>query len=155
MSTHTITLQPVVINAPADIVWDILTDLDGYPEWNPFTVRAESTLEIGSGVDLYIPRGDKLMKQSFVLEIFNPPREVAWRLPKMLHKSVFNAYRTQKVTPIDDHRCSYQTSDTFDGWIAGKLYRSQGGWVLKNFNRLAEALKQRSEARFSGAGDPS
>ncbi len=149
MSTHTISLQPVVINAPAETVWQVLTDLERYPEWNPFTVRAESTLEIGSAVDLYIPRGQKMMKQSFVLEVFNPPREVAWRLPRMLHKAVFNAYRTQKVTPLNDERCTYQTSDTFDGWIAGKLYRSQSAWVLKNFTKLADALKERSEAQYA------
>ena len=148
MSTHTISLQPIVINAPAETVWQVLTDLERYPEWNPFTVRAESTLEIGSGVDLYIPRGEKMMKQSFVLEILDPPKEIAWRLPKMLHKSVFNAYRTQKIVPLDGARCTYQTSDTFDGWIAGKLYRSQSGWVLKNFNKLAAALKERSEAKY-------
>jgi hypothetical protein len=147
MSKHTISLQPVVINAPAATVWQVLTDLGRYPEWNPFTVRAESTLEIGSAVDLYIPRGQKMMKQTFVLEVFDPPKEIAWRLPRMLHKAVFNAYRVQKVTPLDDERCTYQTSDTFDGWIAGKLYRSQSGWVLKNFNRLAGALKERSEAQ--------
>lgn len=154
MSTHTISLQPVVINAPAETVWQVLTDLERYPEWNPFTVRAVSTLEIGSTVDLYIPRGKKMMKQSFVLEVFDPPKEVAWRLPKMLHKSVFNAYRTQKIVPLDDKSCTYQTSDTFDGWIAGKLYSSQSGWVLKNFNKLADALKERSEALYANERRP-
>jgi hypothetical protein len=143
-----------VINAPAETVWQVLTDLERYPEWNPFTVRAVSTLEIGSTVDLYIPRGEKMMKQSFVLEVFDPPSEVAWRLPKMLHKSVFNAYRTQKIVPLDDERCTYQTSDTFDGWIAGKLHSSQSGWVLRNFNKLADALKERSEALYANERRP-
>jgi len=154
MSTHTISLQPIVINAPAETVWQVLTDLGRYPDWNPFTVRAESTLEIGSTVDLYIPRGEKMMKQSFVLEVFDPPSEVAWRLPKMLHKSVFNAYRTQKIVPVDAERCTYQTSDTFDGWIAGMLYRSQSGWVLKNFNKLADALREQSEAQYADEQRP-
>lgn len=150
MSTHTITIEPVLINAPAETVWEVLTDLAGYPDWNPFTVRAESSLRLGEPVDLYIPRGKSMMKQSFVLEVFDPPSEIAWRLPKMLHKAIFNAYRTQKVVPVDAGRCTYQTSDTFDGWIAGKLYSSQGDWVRKNFNKLAAALKERAEARYPG-----
>ncbi len=148
MSTHTISIEPVLISAPAQTVWQVLTDFDSYPDWNPFTVRAESTLEIGSAVDLYIPRGQKMMKQSFVLEVFDPPNEIAWRLPKMLHKAIFNAYRTQKVVPVDNESCTYTTADTFDGWIAAKLYRSQSDWVLKNFNKLADALKRRSEALY-------
>ena len=150
MGEHTISIEPVLINAPAETVWEVLTDFAKYPDWNPFTVRAESSLEIGAPVDLYIPRGKSMMKQSFVLEVFDPPREIAWRLPKMLHKSVFNAYRTQKVVPVDAERCTYQTSDTFDGWIAGKLYSSQGDWVRRNFNKLATALKERCEAQYAG-----
>ena len=112
-------------------------------------MSATQRFEVGEPVDLYIPRGEKLMKQSFVLEVFDPPHEVAWRLPKMLHKAVFNAYRTQKVVPVDEDRCTYQTADTFDGWIAGKLYSSQGNWVRRNFGKLATALKERAEAQHA------
>lgn len=147
MSTHTISLDPVPINAPAETVWQVLTDFESYPDWNPFTVRAESSLEVGESVDLYIPRGKSLMKQSFVLEVFDPPREIAWRLRKMLHKAIFSAYRVQKVVAVDEGSCTYETSDTFDGWIAGKLYRSQNEWVQKNFKKLAAALKERAESQ--------
>lgn len=146
MSSHTISIEPVTINAPADLVWRVLTDFEQYPEWNPFTVRAESSLKLGEPVVLYIPRGKSLMKQTFVLEVFNPPREIAWRLPKMLHKAVFSAYRTQQIEALDDDRCTYVTRDTFDGWIAGMIYRSQGPWVARNFEKLAAALKARAES---------
>ena len=145
MSSHTISIEPVTINAPADLVWRVLTDFEQYPAWNPFTVRAESSLQPGEPVVLYIPRGKSMMKQTFVLEIFDPPREIAWRLPKILHKAIFNAYRTQQIEALDETSCTYLTRDTFDGWIAGKLYQSQGAWVAKNFEKLAAALKARAE----------
>ncbi len=147
MATHTISLDPVQINAPAETVWQVLTDFESYPDWNPFTVRAESSLEVGEPVVLHIPRGKSMMKQSFILEVFDPPREIAWRLPKMIHKAFFNAYRVQKVVPINEKSCTYETSDTFDGWIAGKLYRAQSDWVQNNFRKLAAALKERSESQ--------
>lgn len=150
MPTHTIAIEPVLINAPAEKVWAILTDFSLYPDWNPFTPRAESSLKIGEPVTLYIPMKDSMSKQTFVLEVFDPPREIAWRLPKLLHKAVFNAYRRQTVVPIDDGRCTYQTMDTFDGLIAGKLYKSQGDWVRRSFQDLAAALKQRAEAQHVG-----
>ncbi len=151
MATHTITLEPVAIDAPAEIAWRVLTDLERYPEWNPFTVRVESSLEIGAPVILHIRRGDSTMKQTFVLEVLDPPREIAWRLPKMLHKAIFSAYRTQQIEALDAGRCTYRTSDTFSGLLAGPLYRSQHEWVQRNFTALANALKARAEAFGNGA----
>jgi len=154
MATHTIALEPYPINAPAETVWTVLTDLKHYPDWNPFTPRIESSLEIGEPVTLHVKRGDSLSKMSFALEVFDPPHEIAWRLPKILHKAIFSAYRTQKVVPVDAESCTYQTSDTFDGWLARTLYNKQNEWVLKNFNRLAAALKERSEAQFADERRP-
>src|SRR6202012_2469277 len=42
------------IEAPASIVWEILTDLPRYGEWNPFCVRAESTLEVCAPIHMYL-----------------------------------------------------------------------------------------------------
>ena len=38
----------VVIDAPPEAVWDILTDLHRYPDWNPFVVSSEGSVEVGA-----------------------------------------------------------------------------------------------------------
>ena len=40
--------ETVEIAAPARVVWQVLTDMPRYNEWNPFCVRAESALEMGA-----------------------------------------------------------------------------------------------------------
>ena len=40
----------VEIDAPASLVWEVLTDLPRYGEWNPFCFQCESTLEMGAPV---------------------------------------------------------------------------------------------------------
>jgi len=44
--------QMVEINAPAKVVWDVICDMPRYNEWNPFCVRAVSTLEMGAAVEM-------------------------------------------------------------------------------------------------------
>ena len=39
--------ETVYIDAPAEVVWQVLTDLPSYGEWNPFVSRCESTLVPG------------------------------------------------------------------------------------------------------------
>ena len=147
MPKHTISIEPVSINAPSRLVWQVLTDFASYPDWNPFPVKAESSLKLGEPVVLTIPQGrkGKLMQQKFILEVFDAPNKIAWRLPKMGHKLLFNAYREQTITALSESSCSYTTSDTFAGLIAGKIYKAQAKWVEKNFDQMAEALKLRCE----------
>ncbi len=38
------------INAPAEVVWEVITDLARYPEWNPFCVECSSTMQPGDPV---------------------------------------------------------------------------------------------------------
>ena len=53
---HVITSVTVEIDAPAGFVWDVLVDYRRYPEWNPYTVAADSSLELGARIDLTLVR---------------------------------------------------------------------------------------------------
>lgn len=37
----------IEINAPAEIVWEVLIDLDRYAEWSPFIVKSAGTPAVG------------------------------------------------------------------------------------------------------------
>ena len=41
-------IAETMIEAPSTVVWDILTDLDKYEEWNPFIVSSEGEVAEGS-----------------------------------------------------------------------------------------------------------
>ncbi len=53
--THEVRSVTVEIAAPAQVVWDVLLDYARYPEWNPYTVRVESSCRLGEPVDLWLP----------------------------------------------------------------------------------------------------
>lgn len=56
--SHVIESVTVEIDAPATLVWDVLVDYPSYPEWNPYTVAVETTLEVGDPIDLTLPNPD-------------------------------------------------------------------------------------------------
>ena len=37
----------IEIDAPTETVWETLTKLENYPNWNPFIVSAEGTVAVG------------------------------------------------------------------------------------------------------------
>lgn len=46
--------RSVEIDAPAEVVWQVLTDGASYGEWNPFVTECSSTFEPGSPIDMKV-----------------------------------------------------------------------------------------------------
>jgi len=140
--------ETVTINAPAAVVWQVLTDLPSYPQWNPFTVKVESDLTLGNPVDLYLPKPGKsgeLMKQSEFVGTYEPEKSLAWGMT-MKHRWVLQARRDQLIEAIDEKSCRYVTTDSFKGLLANTVIKKQGDWIKQGFDSVAFALKARAES---------
>lgn len=144
----------VTINAPASIVWDILIDMDKYPEWNPFCVECNSTLEMGAPVEMklksYVDGGVEFFDNTEFVCAYEPEKLVSWELP---HYDAwpYPARRDQIIEKIDDETCSYVSVDAFLGPNGIHVMRFAGPWVKKAFDDTAIALKARAEAMHKAA----
>lgn len=150
-STNKVTSVRVEINAPAAFVWDILVDLSRYQEWNPYTVRVESTLKVGDEVHLYIANPDNPGADIHVVEhlvAFEPSRLLAWE-QRPTAECADAARRDQVLEAIGPLRCAYYTSDQFIGANADKIMSVYGDWVKSGFDRIAQALKSRAELLYA------
>ena len=78
MFRHTVCSDSVDIEAPVRQVWEILADVERYGEWNPFTTRVDTSLEVGSSVDLYVSLGPFRLKQPESIQDVVPPSLLAW-----------------------------------------------------------------------------
>ncbi len=67
------------IDAPPETVWDVLTDLDSYSDWNPFIVVAAGTPALGARLDLTL-RDVKGRENRFRPRVttFDETHEFAW-----------------------------------------------------------------------------
>lgn len=76
----------IEIDAPAERVWKVLTDLSSFPEWNPMIRRASGELNVGSRLEVrFEPEGRKGRTFRPRLTVVDPGRELRWtgwpRLP--------------------------------------------------------------------------
>ena len=142
-TAESITVQ---IEAPQSFVWDILVDLDRYPEWNPYTVRVESTLEIGTPIVLHLPDpakpGETFTSTEWVA-VVDGPRQLQYDTRDELDG--IHAVRNQWIEVLGEDRCSYRTTDEFTGVHAALVFDLQGQWVKDGFDAVAQALKARAE----------
>ena len=146
MFEHTVKSDRVEINAPQQLVWDILLDLKRYPEWNPFTHQVISTLRIDDPVDLYVAmpkRGER--KQREFIKAVDKPGYLAWGM-HMGSPWLLKALRTQNIEAIAVDRCQYFSDDHLQGLLTPVVKLIYSNSIHSGFNAVAYALKKRAES---------
>jgi hypothetical protein len=146
-----VTSEQVDIAAPAALVWEVLTDLKRYSEWNPFTVRVESTLQLNEPVDLHIPipgqEGQEMTVREYLVA-FEPERLLSWeQRPTTDNKDA--ARRDQYIEKVDEDRSRYFTTDIFLGVNADKVMDQFGPWVKSSFDAVAQGVKKQAETLYA------
>ena len=146
----------VEIDAPLDLVWQVMLDTEQYGEWNPFVERAETAQppKVGNPIVLHVrwasggtarsperitalepptagPDGTTTAVMSYVYE----------GLPAKL--GLVRGTRHQRLAQRPGGRTSYATVEEF----RGPLVRLAGpDRVADGFRRHAEALRKRAES---------
>lgn len=143
--------ETVEIAAPARVVWQVLTDMDRYNEWNPFCVRAASTLEMGAAVDMtlvnYAVPGTLIPNCEYICA-FEPERMISWEM-KWSEGWPYPARRDQVIESTGPASCRYVSTDAFMGTNGIHVFRFAGPWIKRAFDDSAHALKARAEALFT------
>jgi len=134
----------VEIDAPIDRVWRILTDFDGYSEWNTFTPKVETTLAIGDPIHLHARMiGERTMHRvEYVTR--NQPHTLGWEM-KMGGGFLLHAERIQVLTAIDANRTHYLTEDCFGGLLRPLVLGLFGRSMERGFTDCAVGLKKAAE----------
>jgi hypothetical protein len=71
----------IIIDAPPQAVWAVLSDVDSYESWNPYHVKVSADGEITPGRSLVVsiskPNGEQVTIKPHVIRM-EPERELTW-----------------------------------------------------------------------------
>lgn len=138
----------VTINAPVELVWQILTDFDSYGDWNGFCPTAINTsLEMGSPVDMMIDLGEGLSRQVEFICRVDENECIAWAMENKPEDPV-HAVRSQYLKKLSDTSCTYTSVDDFSGPGAAGMMEHFAAIVEAGFNRCAYDLQKHAEAMY-------
>jgi hypothetical protein len=146
------------IDAPADVIWSIMTDLPAYGEWNPFILRIRRrggpVAAVGDDILLRVRFGNGR-------EYDSPERIVTIQAPvtgadgvvratleyeyyNWLHRcGLIRGRRTQTLTQAPGHSTVYETWERIHGLLGFAISQRA---ITGGFRRHAHALKERAEA---------
>jgi hypothetical protein len=141
----------VEIAAPAERAWAVLVDLDEYHAWNTFTPSVRSTLIVGEPVHLEVVLGPRRRTRSVNhVEIVEAPHRLVWR-STLVHPRMLRTRRTQTIESLDEERCRYTSSETFEGLLAPLVDRVSRSAVQRGFTAVADGLRRHVEGHACGA----
>ena len=151
MSGIEVRTGPIRIEAPAAFVWDILTDVENYHRWNPFTPRARTDFRIGSAVHLWVRMGPLKMPMTETMSAFEPTRLIAWG-KTFGARWLLAALREQHLEAESGTSCVYRNTDRLSGALAPLVLRCFGGFMRRGFTDVGQGLKLHAEAEYAGKG---
>jgi hypothetical protein len=134
----------ILIQAPIDLVWTVLTDFDSYPGWNPFVRSIRGIKSVGEILEVQIqPPGGKGMTFRPEVLKFDLEKEFRWK-GKLLVRGVFDGEHYFILEKKGETTTRLIHGEVFTGilvsLLSGTLTKTGDGFRLMN-----EAIKAKCE----------
>lgn len=132
------------IAAPAARTWQVLSDTDSYPQWNPFVRRLDGTLTKGQRIEVRLQQGDSKPHtvKPRVVEV-EPGRSFAW-LGHVGLPGMFGARHRFSVEPTSDGASQLIQHETLSGLLTPLFRRMLTQETPIAFAALNDALALRT-----------
>ena len=134
----------IIIDASPEKVWQVLTDLDKYPEWNPFVCHAIGKAEIGRTVDIDFQSDSTGMKLHCTVVRLQPNRELSWTYHAM-HPILFRGEHIFTIEPLGENRVRFINREEFNGLLVFTQAKDIDTNTKRGFEAMDKALKACAE----------
>jgi hypothetical protein len=140
----------IEIDAPAERVWELLTDFASYPQWNPFIRTISGQPITGQRLEVRIepPGGRGMTFKPMVLNA-EDNRELRW-LGHLLVAGLFDGEHSLAIQPLDENRVRFIQREVFRGLLVALFASSLDTNTQRGFEEMNRALKERAEAPLAG-----
>ena len=132
------------ITAPAERVWDVLTDFAAYPRWNPFIRQIDGVLAPRARLRVQIrPPGGRVMTFRPIVLRVEDGRHFSWR-GRTFVPGLFDGEHAFDVEPAAG-RVRFVHAEVFRGLLVPLLARTLRTRTRQGFEAMNVALKARVE----------
>jgi hypothetical protein len=136
------------IQAPAQVIWDLIYDTESWPDWNPFFVHAEGAIRLGGplNIDLALPAGGVKRIDGTVLE-WVPLEQLHWKVTA--NHGLVRTIHYVEIDALAEVGCIISTGGIVGGFLGKTAARQTGGFYKAGFAAMNAALKERAEADWA------
>jgi hypothetical protein len=134
----------IEIQASPEKVWQTLTRLDKWPEWNPFIHHAIGKAQVGEAVDITFRSASKEMTLQCLVIKAELNRELCWKYHVVL-PGLFRGEHSFVIEPIGNNRVRLVDREIFNGLLVPLQAKDIDTNSRRGFEEMDQALKARAE----------
>ncbi len=135
----------IEIDAPAEAVWEVIKDFDGWARWNPLYIETNGSLQPGQSIQFTVSvPGMKPQKGGATVYSVTPPWLLEYGLVNL--GGLLRAFRFVDIHQTGPDRCTVSNGEIMSGPIGQMLGRVLGERVRQGLQGMNEALKKLVEA---------
>ena len=133
-------------------VWTTLTDLQTYPQWNPFIEKIDGELTVGAKLDVRLqPADERGITMHPTVQAAEPGRELRW-IGHLMIPGIFDGEHRFLIEEAGPGRVRFTQSERFGGIMVPLLWKKlRDGGTAKGFRAMNEALARRVAERRAAA----
>lgn len=135
------------VQAPAEVIWEILADVSGWPDWTTIYPKAAGKVGYGESLTLTLalPGEEHRVVTPTVLD-WTPNEAIHWRSSAV--GGLVTSVRYLEIERLHDAGCVFSNGEIFGGLLGSRLARRQRRALRAGFTALGDSLRERAEAAW-------
>lgn len=135
------------VQAPAEVIWEVVYDIARWSEWNPHYAEASGTIRIGEKLDLTVVLpGMKPQKTRATVLEWVPNEQLHFQTVSF--GGLIRGTRYVEIEQLADESCIVANGEILGGLLGPTLSRSIGPKIYRAIRGMNEALKELAERRW-------
>ncbi|HZZ31202.1 MAG TPA: SRPBCC domain-containing protein [Phenylobacterium sp.] len=134
----------VGVQAPAEVIWEVLSDLKSWGEWCKLYPKAAGEIHIGSTLDLTLALPGRPQEEIHptVLE-WVPNEQLHWRLTML--GGLVKTTRYFEIETLAEASCIVSNGELIAGLMGPSVGKRMGRTIYRAFVEMNDELKARAE----------
>lgn len=139
------------VKASAETVWEFLSDLTTWADWNPLYPQASGILRIGAPLTLTLALpGQPTRTITPTVVDWVPLEQIHWRLSAM--GGLVRSIRYLEIEALSEQSCVFSNGEIFMGLLGPRVLRQYKRPIRQGFTAMGEAVRDRAEQAWRDGG---
>lgn len=136
------------IQAPAELVWELVSDFSTWEHWNPIHPRAEGQLKIGTALTVHhaLP-GEQVRVIQPVVQDWVPFEQLHWRSTRL--GGFVTAIRYIEIENMGPGSSTFSNGELFMGMLVRWISKDERRKLRAAYTQMGEALRDHAETLWS------